>query len=83
MQENKLGPKPIFLAGIPFNGDAKDLIKLEGIASSFKSKIGDEYHVLVYTTGLSEPTFQVFYEKDFNEVKYEELKAIITGLVKS
>lgn len=37
--------------------------------------LGDEYYNLVLAG--NETKIQVFYEKDFNQVKYEELKRII------
>jgi len=82
MAQDKPTPKPIFLVGTPIQGDVfEDQYHVKNLANLIKSKIGDEYHVLVYGTGLAELKFQVFYEKDFNEVKYEELKAIISNLV--
>lgn len=37
-----------------------------------------DYHVVVYLAiNVDNPIIQVFYEKDFNEVKFDELKAII------
>ncbi len=40
------------------------------------SGANDEYHVFVLPV-TSDSHIQVFYEKDFNTVKYEELKNII------
>ena len=39
--------------------------------------LSDEYHVLCVKGRGDDFTMQVFYEKDFDQVKYEELKAII------
>jgi hypothetical protein len=45
------------------------------IKDNIKRTINDEYYVFLIFG--SETKFEVFYEKDFNEGKYEELKAII------
>ncbi len=75
--------KPIFIAGIPRiignsrTGDVRDIQKM------LEEKFAD-YHVLVYLKCEDEggePDFQVFYEKDFDEVKYEELKEIVRAKI--
>ena len=76
-------PKPIFLVGLQRQDDdfvSKVEQKLLNVHRSIEKAVNGEYHILVYETPLPDPTFQVFYEKDFNEVKYEELKSIITDL---
>jgi len=37
----------------------------------------EEYWLLGFHGDVDVPQVQVFYEKDFNEVKYEELKALV------
>jgi hypothetical protein len=37
----------------------------------------DYYWFCFYKYEIEEPEFKVFYEKDFNEIKYEELKKLI------
>jgi hypothetical protein len=66
-------PKPILIIGVPSSIDLK-----EYIADLRESEIKEDYYIIIYTTNDNEFTFQVFYEKDFNEVKYEELKRIIS-----
>lgn len=77
----KLSVKPILVIRIPAP------IPSEQIKSIKKDKkiqeIKKEYHVLVTESYLiNDVQFEVFYEKDFNEVKYEELKEIIRNSIK-
>lgn len=71
--------KPIFVVGFPAkktNGDINE------ISDHIKKALGDEYYVLLYTNDeIYTPKFEAFYEKDFNEVKFEELKTIIQKAV--
>jgi hypothetical protein len=67
-------PKPIvvFSVGHPS--------QIEHIQEGIKNIPGflDDYYFLVkLVPELEEVGIQVFYEKDFNDVKYEELKEII------
>ena len=69
--------KPILTIGISerFRED------LQRLQAQFSEQLSD-YHVIVYMMAvndeaMAEPKFQAFYEKDFNEVKYEELKQIV------
>ena len=72
-------PKPIVTVALPSNVNLEELHNIKG-------RIGNQltdYHVLVYQSFSSkEVEIKVFYEKDFNEVKYEELKQIIKDSVK-
>lgn len=65
--------KPIFLVGVPFMGDNENF---ERLSSKFASKLID-YYVIFYQHNKNEYEFRVFYEKDFDEVKFEELKEIV------
>lgn len=48
-----------------------------------RKAVDNEYHVIIVSVDQEqEPKFEVFYEKDFNEVKYEELKSIIINKLK-
>ena len=62
--------KPIIVIKAPY-------INMEQLASVNKS-IGDDvrkdYYVFVINSNSNDWQFECFYEKDFNEVKYEELK---------
>lgn len=68
-------PKPIFIVELPTSVDQAHLVQ---IRDDFKDKMND-YHVFIYVGKSEEAEFQTFYEKDFNEVKYEELKQIVEG----
>jgi len=39
--------------------------------------MSDSYYILIIPSGLKETKIDVFYEKNFNEVKYKELKAFV------
>lgn len=67
-------PKPIFLVGLPMS--RTDHHQYERVALELTKKLMD-YHVLVYPTIEVEPQYKCFYEKDFDEVKFEELKQIV------
>jgi len=66
----KIMAKPIIVIKAPY-------INMEQLASVNKS-IGDDvrkdYYVFVINSNSNDWQFECFYEKDFNEVKYEELK---------
>ena len=66
--------KPILTIGIP---EASFEI-VQRLQKQIKRQMKD-YHVLVYASNGDEPKFQVFYEKDFNKVKFNELKEIVKG----
>ena len=66
--------KPIFLIKAPYNTTMETF---HSIRKSLENSVGKEYFVLVINTQLEEWEFECFYEKDFNKVKYEELKQII------
>jgi len=67
-------PKPIVIVKIGLLSNTEENKKLtDMLEDRFEG-----YHVLVCFVGnLPEPEFQVFYEKDFNHVKFEELKQIV------
>lgn len=72
-------PKPIFLAGIPRKLSSPE--SLSELQKKFERDMPD-YHIIVYTSDGYQIKFEVFYEKDFNEVKYKELKQIVKDSVK-
>lgn len=73
-------PKPIFFVGLP---NTTNLADLSRICNDLEKSMTD-YHVMVFKQHHScEIEFNVFYEKDFNHVRYEELKAIVEEQVKS
>ena len=65
--------KPIFLVGVPRNMDYEQVLN----AQVELERQLDGYYSLVYQTNQDEIKFQCFYEKDFDEVKFEELKQIV------
>ncbi len=67
----KLKTKPIFIIGL-------HLATMHEIAIiEEKTKHITDYHVLIIKTDYNEPIFKVFYEKDFNKIKFDELKEIV------
>lgn len=71
--------KPLLLVGCP---SAMPADKFEYAKSKIGSEIQSDYHIILYhsTIGI-DFSFQVFYEEDFDEIKYEELKQLISGLL--
>lgn len=69
--------KPIFIVKVPY--DSQD--ELEIIWRNLEKKMTD-YHVIVCLHDSLDMDFTVLYEKDFNEVKFEELKKIIKSSIK-
>ena len=70
--------KPIFTVGLP-NQATQEILK--DVQSNLDGQFND-YHVLVYSHFGEDVKFDCFYEKDFNQVKYEELKAIVKKRLK-
>ena len=69
-------PKPILIIKNP-SYDPKTWEALSDIANNI-----DDYHVIVVRSNeSSDIVFECFYEKHFNEVKFEELKKIIKDAV--
>lgn len=69
--------KPIFLVGFPKGSNVSDI----EIAEKVLNKSIEQYYPIVYISKSEDYVFQCFYEKDFNEVKFEELKQIIRDAV--
>ncbi len=69
-------PKPIFTVGLPVRFASKE--KLDLAQKAFKSTMPD-YHVLVYPTVEEDTQFKAFYEKDFDDIKFEELKSLVSA----
>ena len=70
--------KPIFIIGLPNELPEEGYTEFE---KHISEKLND-YHVLIFTHSGDEIKFECFYEKDFNKVKYEELKEIIREQIK-
>lgn len=70
-------PKPIFTIGLPSQTTREAYEKTSKEIGRRKDLLED-YHVLVYINPRSEDFhFKTFYEKDFDEVKLEELKQFV------
>jgi hypothetical protein len=74
--KQKQTTKPIFIVGFPKRYDYETYSTFR---DDIKCKMKD-YHIIIFEINSEEPTFQCFYEKDFNEVKYKELKEIVKNL---
>jgi hypothetical protein len=70
--------KPIFLVALPH--EAAD--KIQDIQKSLENQLTD-YYPLIYIHNKDEIEFRAVYEKDFDEIKFEELKEIVRGSVLS
>ncbi len=69
--------KPIFVVGLP-KGTLQG--KVEWVAQSLREYLID-YHVICYESKQQDVVFNCFYEKDFTDVKYEELKQMVKDLM--
>ena len=70
--------KPIFLVALPY--EVAD--KIQDIQKNLEQQLTD-YYPLIYIHNKDEIEFRAVYEKDFDEVKFEELKDIVRGSVSS
>jgi len=69
--------KPILTIGLPELDNENP-----EIADAF-TPLKNDYYIILYPINRDEPEFKVFYEKDFNDVKYEELKQYIKDQLKA
>lgn len=78
--------KPIFLVGIPMLNETnteEDQRNAHNLQKSLEQEL-DQYYPLVYMqSGSSEISFKCFFEKDFDKIKFEELKQIVLGTFKT
>jgi hypothetical protein len=72
--------KPIFLVGINHK-QYHECPESIDLMSDILSKQLFDYHVVIYSHIKEDIEFQAFHEKDFNEVKYEELKEIVRNSI--
>ena len=70
--------KPIFLVGLPL-GTSID--KNRKAQKNLEQKL-DQYYVVFHQTNKNETEFKCFFEKDFDDVKFEELKQIVIDAAK-
>ena len=75
-------PKPILLFKLPDDLNQEVFHKITESIHDDKNLVKD-YHILCTSNiGSNELELQVFYEKDFNKVKYDELRSIVQGKLK-
>ena len=55
--------------------------QIEEVQKNLEQKL-EQYYPLVYMTNSGEIDFKCFFEKDFDEVKFDELKQIVRDAVK-
>lgn len=73
--------KPIFLVGLPYHEvDGIDQNEYIYNLQSTLDQCLPDYYTLIYFQGkTTDADFRVIYEKDFDEVKFEELKEMVRG----
>lgn len=71
--------KPIFLVKVPHESDGEYLRHIQNI---LENKLTD-YHVLAVGCDVNDLEFQCFFEKDFGEINFEELKSIVSEQFKT
>ena len=65
--------KPILIVEVPINYTDEEL-------SVLSRQLVDElhdYHILTITTDRDDFDFKVFYEKDFTDINFDELKKLV------
>jgi hypothetical protein len=70
--------KPIFLVALPYEAAEN----IQDIQKKLEQQLTD-YYPLIYLHNKDEIEFRAVYEKDFDEVKFEELKEIVRSSVSS
>jgi len=72
--------KPIVLLKFP---STTSLDELMASIERVKETVGEDYYVMACESGDDYNNMEVFYEKDFTDVKYEELKKIFEDSFKN
>lgn len=65
--------KPIFTVGLSREIGIEKILQ---VTKNLELKMPD-YHVLTYLHDELNTKFQVFYEKDFSEIEFEDLKSLV------
>ena len=65
--------KPIFIVEAPMMQTQEEFAKLQKV---LENKLND-YHVLMVRMDVNDFNFKVFYDKDFTEINYDELRKLI------
>lgn len=66
-------PKPIFIVGMPKTTPISEFMYIQKMLSESLP----DYYSLVYFTNANEVDFKCFYEKDFDDIKFEDLKQFV------
>lgn len=77
--------KPIVVIRFNTNGISENVSHINSELQEKLSEKWADYHVLVIPTADQYEDFhiQTFYEKDFTEIQFEELKKIVEGSIKT
>ena len=70
--------KPIFIVEAPMMQTQEEFAKLQKV---LENKLND-YHVLMVRMDVNDFNFKVFYDKDFTEINYDELRKLINEKLK-
>ena len=70
--------KPIFIVEAPMMQTHEEFVNTQKVLDN---KLND-YHVLIVQTNVDDFNFKVFYDKDFTEINYDELKELIKEKLK-
>jgi len=74
-------PNPIVIITLPHTTDITE--RSDKIHDALSPDFLKDYYVFVLSGDVKYPNISVFYEKDFNQVKYDELKEIVETKMKS
>ena len=67
--------KPIFIVRLPSETE-----ELERISKNLTDSLSD-YYVLTISGNCDKAEFDVFYEKDMTDIKFDELKEYVTKII--
>tara|TARA_X000001382_G_scaffold129932_1_gene123247 strand:+ start:38 stop:256 length:219 start_codon:yes stop_codon:yes gene_type:complete len=70
--------KPILIVEAPMMQTREEFVNTQ---KALEDKLND-YHVLIVPTNVDDFNFKVFYDKDFTEINYDELKKLIKEKLK-
>ena len=70
--------KPIFIVEAPMMQTQEEFANVQKV---LENKLND-YHVLMVQMDVNDFNFKVFYDKDFTEINYDELRKLINEKLK-
>ncbi len=70
--------KPIFVVETPMMQTQEEFVNTQKV---LENKLND-YHVLMVQANVDDFNFKVFYDKDFTEINYDELRKLIKEKLK-